>query len=140
MKLQIQLTESELYVSFGISRIKQGAESMDIKVSQNGSVTVISIIGQIDASNSKNLKNRFSEIQSTSNNYVMDFSSVDFIDSSGLGAFVACLKSAIEKGGNIKVANLQKKTRMVFEITRIHKICDIFDNLEVAVKSYSQAS
>ena len=113
---------------------------MEIKVSQNGSVTVIAISGQIDASNSKNLKSRFSEIQSPANNYVMDFSAVDFIDSSGLGAFVACLKGAIERGGNIKVANLQKKTRIVFEITRIHKICDIFDSLEAAVKSYSQAS
>ncbi len=110
---------------------------MNINACQKDSATVISINGRIDASNSKDLKARFSEIQSASNNYVMDFSGVDFIDSSGLGAFVACLKSAIERGGNIKIANLQKKVRMVFEITRIHKICDIFDSLDAAVSSYA---
>ncbi len=111
---------------------------MKIDTCQKDSVTVISISGRIDASNSKDLKSRFTEVQTSPSNYVMDFSGVDFIDSSGLGAFVACLKSAIEHGGNIKIANLQKKVRMVFEITRIHRICDIFDNLDAAVSSYAQ--
>jgi anti-sigma B factor antagonist len=109
---------------------------MKVVVDRVGSVTVLGLSGKIDASNSADLKAKFSEAQHEPDNYVMNFSEVDFIDSSGLGAFVSCLKSALERGGNIKVSNLQKKVRMVFEITRIHKICDIYDNVEAAVDSY----
>jgi len=112
---------------------------MNISVDKKGTVTLITLTGKIDSSNSKDLKTKFSQLRASPDNYVMDFKDVEFIDSSGLGAFVACLKSALETGGNIKIANLQKKVRMVFEITRIHKICDIFDSVDAALASYSRA-
>ena len=69
-------------------------------------------------------------------NFVFDRSRCDFVDSTGLGTIVACLKSASQGGGDIHIANLQSKPRMVFDITRAHKIFHIFDDLEAAIISF----
>ena len=68
-------------------------------------------------------------------NVVVDLSGVDFIDSAGLGSLIALLKRISERGGDMKIAGLQKKVRMVFEITRAFKVFDIFDNTAEALKA-----
>jgi len=68
-------------------------------------------------------------------NVVVDLSGVDFLDSSGLGSLIALLKRVSERGGDMKIAGLQKKVRMVFEITRAFKVFDIFDNTDEARKA-----
>ena len=64
-------------------------------------------------------------------------SGIDFIDSSGLGALVMLLKKATEEDKDVKLANLQAKPKILFEITRAYKIFDIFDSLEEAIASFS---
>ena len=67
-------------------------------------------------------------------NFVFDLSAVDFMDSAGLGALIAALKRITERGGDMKLACLQKKPRMVFEITRAYKVFEIYDTVEEAVR------
>lgn len=66
---------------------------------------------------------------------VLDVAAMDFIDSAGLGVLIALLKRVSERGGDIRIARLQKKARVVFEITRAYKIFEIFDSVEEALKS-----
>ncbi|MEI8205473.1 MAG: STAS domain-containing protein [Kiritimatiellales bacterium] len=68
---------------------------------------------------------------------VLDLGAVDFIDSAGLGVLIAILKRVSERGGDIRLARLQKQARIVFEITRAHKIFDIFDSVEDALQAKS---
>ena len=110
---------------------------MDINFRSDGSVTVCSVVGRVDATNAAQLKKAFQKALDNGALVVIDLASMEYIDSTGLGALVACLKYAAEAQGNVKLANLQPKPRMVFEITRAHKIFDIYDNLDEAVASYS---
>ena len=66
-------------------------------------------------------------------NVVLDCHGIDFMDSSGLGALIALLKRVSERGGDLKLACLPKKVRMVFEITRAYKIFQICDTVEEAL-------
>lgn len=69
-------------------------------------------------------------------NYVIDLEQVDFMDSAGLGTLIAVLKRVTEQGGDMKIANLQKKPRMVFEITRAYKVFEIYETVEEAIKGF----
>lgn len=64
---------------------------------------------------------------------VLDCAAVEFIDSSGLGLLIAMLKRVAERGGELKLAGITKKMRMVIEITRTHKIFRIYDTVEAAL-------
>lgn len=68
---------------------------------------------------------------------VLDLGAVDFIDSAGLGVLIALLKRVSERGGDVRLARLQKQARIVFEITRAHTIFDIFDSVETALQAES---
>lgn len=66
---------------------------------------------------------------------VLDAGEMDYIDSAGLGVLIALLKRATESGGDIRIARLGNKARMVFEITRAFKIFEIFDTVEEALRA-----
>lgn len=69
-------------------------------------------------------------------NYVINLACVDFMDSAGLGTLIAVLKRISERGGDMKIANLQKKPRLVFEITRAYKVFEIYETVEDAIKGF----
>ncbi len=66
---------------------------------------------------------------------VVDLSAVEFLDSAGLGALLALLRKAGERGGDVRLAGLQKAVRLVFEITRTYKVFDIFDSAAEALRA-----
>ncbi len=70
-----------------------------------------------------------------SRNVVVDMGQLEQLDSAGLGALVAAAQQVREKGGDLKFATLQKRPRLVFEITRSYKLFDIFDTVAEAVKA-----
>jgi len=39
-------------------------------------------------------------------------------------------------GDDVKIASLQDQVRAIFELTRLHRIFEIFDDTEAAVKSF----
>lgn len=60
---------------------------------------------------------------------VVDFSGIDFVDSSGLGALIGCLKSARQAGGDLRIAQPSAQVSMVLQLS----------NLDRVLKSYSSA-
>lgn len=107
---------------------------MELNFSLNEGVGVLVIEGRLDATNHHDLERRFKEFLKEATRFVFDLEGVDFVDSTGLGAIVSCLKSAAESEGDIVIANLQPKPRMVFNITRAYKIFDIFDSVDSALQ------
>jgi anti-sigma B factor antagonist len=67
-------------------------------------------------------------------NLVIDMADVDAMDSSGLGALIGIMKKTDEKNIGLKIASLQDKTRLVFQITQAYKLFDIFETVEKAVE------
>ena len=63
---------------------------------------------------------------------VLDLSSVDFIDSSGLGAIVAAMKAMPEKS-RLELAGLTNGVDKVFRMTRMDSIFKIHSSYDEAV-------
>lgn len=109
---------------------------MELTFEMKENVGVLKVIGRLDAYNSPEFKESFTKYSEQTVNFALDLSSVDFLDSTGLGIIVACLKSISEKDGDIRIVNPSEKALMVIEITRAYKIFEIFDDVDVAVMSY----
>lgn len=63
---------------------------------------------------------------------ILDFSKVNFIDSSGIGLIVSIFKMLQVKQTKLVLAALNKKNREIFNMTRLDKILTICDTLEDA--------
>ena len=53
---------------------------------------------------------------------VVDLSDTEFIDSSGLGALIAGLKTARTVGGDLKIAGATSQVTTVLELTNLHRV------------------
>ena len=81
-------------------------------------------------------KDLIAKIEEGKKNVIIDLSDAIFVDSSFLGALVAGLKKATMKSGDLKIVGLQSPVRAMFELTRLYKIFDIFDDVKTALNSF----
>ncbi|MCX7020076.1 MAG: STAS domain-containing protein [bacterium] len=79
----------------------------------------------------------FGHIDRGENRLVIDFATVDFVDSSFLGLLVIALKRATANGGDIKLCNLGKSVRSIFQLLRLHRVFDIYETVDSAVEAFS---
>ncbi|MDH3348250.1 MAG: STAS domain-containing protein [Desulfobulbaceae bacterium] len=96
---------------------------------------VVKISGRLDAGNIDHLKKKFSKQLVSHKWFVFNLTELDFMDSSGLGAIISCLRKAVEKKGDIKLVGLTPKVKMVFEITRADQIFGVYNELDAALAS-----
>jgi anti-anti-sigma factor len=64
---------------------------------------------------------------------VVDLSDVSFIDSAGLGALISGLKAARGAGGYLRVACPTDQTRLVLELTTLHRVLPPYATIEEAL-------
>ena len=97
---------------------------------------LVTLTGPLTADNAEQFRQQFNtwlKGEADIGDVVVDLGEVDFIDSAGLGVLMALLKRVSEGGGDLKIAKLQKKARVVFEITRAHRVFEIFDGVDQAL-------
>jgi anti-sigma B factor antagonist len=110
---------------------------MEIAVDNVGGVAVAIIpVDELDASNAGDLKRDIAPILETNAKVVIDLSRLRFVDSSGLGAMLSCLRQLTAKGGDLKLCGMSKQVRAAFELVRMHRIFDIFATREEAVRAF----
>jgi anti-sigma B factor antagonist len=111
---------------------------MNIGTEHMEGITVLSIKeDRLDAHNSEEFKVELHRLfESGVKDLIIDLKNVQFIDSSGLGALVSGYKNASTQHGSFKLSNLQSQVKSMFELTRLHRVFDIFATVDDAQKSY----
>lgn len=66
---------------------------------------------------------------------ILDLTQVDFVDSSGLGAIVAAMKS-LGDTARMDLAGLSPAVSKVFRLTRMDTVFRLFDTVEDAVRAH----
>jgi anti-anti-sigma factor len=67
---------------------------------------------------------------------LLNFEKVDFIDSFGVGEILASYISTHNLGGKLKLARISKKLYLIFQVTMLTKVLDIFDEEDLALRSF----
>ncbi|MEM9247458.1 MAG: STAS domain-containing protein [Pseudomonadota bacterium] len=114
---------------------------MDVTIETVGDLKVIQIDSErIDAASAIRFKDTMREATSGwMGRVVLDMHKVDFIDSSGLGAIVSCMKS-LESKKRLELASLSPKVVKVFRLTRMDTVFTVHASLEDAKSLGSTAA
>lgn len=112
--------------------------TMNLKTETSGKQMVIFVREErLDAHNSEELKAEMNRLfAGGSKELIVDLKDVRFIDSSGLGVLVSGFKNASSRQGTIKLSGLQTQVKSMFELTRLHRVFDIFQTVDDALESY----
>lgn len=101
---------------------------LDIQVSTENHYTKFTLSGSLYVNEATILREKFLEkINQGKKDFMIDFSNVNYIDSSGLGVLVSMQKRSKEKKGQVILKGLNGEVKKVFELTRLTKIFEIFE-------------
>jgi len=106
---------------------------LDIIFNLNEDIGIVKISGELDASNSKDLRKAFDDYFLRSNKFILDFSDLQFMDSTGLGTIIRIFKVTEQKNGYLCIANPRNKAARVLKMTQAHKVINIFETFEEAL-------
>lgn len=108
-----------------------------MEIEKMDGVTVISTDERLDALAAPKLKEIVKNMsEEAKTKLVIDLAKTKFIDSSGCGALVASLRTLLKNHGDLKIARPTPQAQTLFQLTRLHRVFEIFDNLDTAIKSF----
>ncbi len=111
---------------------------MNYQFENVGNVLKVSLDGRLVASCSEEFKNAMFERMRDSKQVLMDLQKMVHIDSSGLGALVSILQWINSNGGSLKLCCLQSRPKIVFDITKVYRVFDIYDTEADALAAFEK--
>ncbi len=110
---------------------------MEIPLEKMDGVAVATVpVEELDASNSGEFKRDIAPVLQSQSKLILDLSQLRFVDSSGLGAMLSCLRQLSGKGGDLKLCSMSKQVRALFELVRMHRIFEIYSTKDEAVQAF----
>ncbi len=100
-------------------------------------VEKVSLEGRLVAAYSEGFKNDMFNRLAAQKKVVFDMSKMVHIDSSGLGVLVSILQWLNANGGVVKLACIQPRPKIVFDITHVGRLFEIYDTVEEAMASFN---
>ncbi|HET9493769.1 MAG TPA: STAS domain-containing protein [Chloroflexia bacterium] len=111
---------------------------MDLSAEQQGDVTVVSIVGSVDALTAGEVMSYFErQVSEGATRLVADLRAVDYVSSAGLRSFLATLKAARQAGGDLRLAGAQDNVHKVLAMAGFTSILKTYPNVETAVNSFA---
>ena len=101
------------------------------------SAQIVALEGELDAASSAQTRTELRErLKKGQIRFVIDLSAVPFLDSSGLSVLVTVLKAAREQGGDIALLSPVPQVRSLLELTRLHRVFEVFEHEDDAVAAF----
>ena len=110
---------------------------MGFQVEKINDVLVVDVEGQLIVGNRQELKQKvLEELERGERKFIVDFEKTGYIDSSGLGVLVSLSKKIRERGGELRLANLNEDLRTLFELTKLDTLFLIADSKDGALQGF----
>ena len=106
-----------------------------INVIAQESATIVEVAGEVDLYSSPEVRTTL--IQLTEDKtpvIIIDLREVSYMDSSGVATLVEGLQAMGTYNGKFILVNLRDEVKLVFELSRLDKVFEIYDSLEKALK------
>lgn len=111
-------------------------EQKTFNAADGTTIVVFSPSGRLDITTAWQFRTKLQEcIAKQSNHVVVNLGQVNFIDSSGLTSLVAGMRDADKASGSFKLCNVHPEAKLVFEVTMMDSVFEIFDSEEEALSN-----
>jgi len=106
-----------------------------------GSVAVVAVASDtVEAANADEFQKQAKELLHDCPNTVLDLTHVEFVDSVGCSAILTCHRRMSAGGADMKVCCLTKPVRAIFQMIRVHRVVEIHNDREEALRAFSASS
>ncbi|HOP49828.1 MAG TPA: STAS domain-containing protein [Ignavibacteriales bacterium] len=104
-------------------------------------IVIIKVSGFLDAHTAPKLEDEISQLLDDKKyKIIIDFSSLNYISSAGLGVFMANIEIIRSNGGDIKFYNLPDKVFEVFDMLGFPMLYEFYKDLNLAIEKFKEQS
>ena len=105
---------------------------MEINCTERNGNLIVKIKGEIDHHSADEIRYNVEKglYLTKAKNLVFDFSSVGFMDSSGIGMIIGRYKEMKKTGGKVFAINIGSEINRIFDISGLKKIIHCFNSVE----------
>lgn len=109
---------------------------MNIAESRRDGNLIIAPSGRIDTATSSEFDHHLSSVIDRGDvQLLIDLSSLEYISSTGLSAFLSAAKKVKAAGGRIALAGLNSRIRLVFEMSGFLRLFPVYPTVDAALTS-----
>jgi anti-sigma B factor antagonist len=102
--------------------------------SEQVGVTLLTLVGNLDASTSPELKREVVALETEKQTRVaVDLGKLKLIDSTGVGVLISLFKRTRALGGNVQFASLNGQPKEIFRLLRLERSLDLAPNVTEAL-------
>ena len=111
-----------------------------LRVKRDGDITQVEFVDRniLDEANIQQIGEEITGLIETSSGpkLLISFSNVDHLSSAALGTLITINNKVKNKGGKLRLANIDPQIYEVFKITKLDKLFQIHDTTERAMASF----
>jgi anti-sigma B factor antagonist len=111
-----------------------------LRVKREGDITQVEFVDRniLDEANIQQIGDEISDIieADAGPKLLISFSNVDHLSSAALGTLITINNKVKNKGGKLRLANIDPQIYEVFKITKLDKLFQIHDSTERAMASF----
>ncbi len=112
---------------------------MELKIRKSGDIYIIDVNGEMDLYNSYKLKELVMKmLEKKVESFIVNLESVDYIDSSGVGALIYICSTIKKMNLNLKIANIHGSVKKVIELTKLMGYFPIAGTVQEALKQIAE--
>jgi anti-sigma B factor antagonist len=103
--------------------------SFNVQIREEQNIQILELYGELDAHTAPELENRIKKLIDEEKHFIIvNFNSLDYISSAGLGVFMAYIEDVRALGGDIKLTNMKPSVYNVFDLLGFPTLYDILDD------------
>jgi anti-anti-sigma factor len=118
----------------------EGREGLWLSAEQHGSVTVVTIRGDLDIVSSGRFDDCLKQARAASKRIILDLAGVDFMDTSALAVIVGHWKKLKAENGTLILAGARYRYTKSLWITGLADRLPLYDTAELAIAAEEQAA
>ena len=103
---------------------------MNIEIEKYNNYQVIKLYGEVDLSNSRSVKLDIIKLIKSKNHIIVDFTHLQYIDSSGMASLVEAFNEAKENETEFHIVGANGSPLQVLQLTRLNTVFNLADSIE----------
>jgi anti-sigma B factor antagonist len=120
----------------------QLAMGLQITTRKFDRVIVVDPVGKLTLSDSRTqLRDLIHVLSNTGHKkFLLNLAGVDYVDSDGMGELVRCYSVVRQRGGEMKLAQVNKRVADLLQMTRLNTLFEIYSEEGVALRAFQEGA
>ena len=131
-----------VFACTGETESRKLAMDLEITTREFDRVVVVDVVGKLTTTEGRTpLRDLIHVLSETGHKrFLLNLAGVDYVDSTGMGELVRCFSIVRQKGGEMKLLQVNKRVADLLQITRLNTIFEIYTEERVALGAFQRGA